>query len=164
MRVAHDTFLEIACATMVVVALGACRPDRSNAAANRDGATTSAGGEAAPSVAMRPFHGDPQQARLGRYLFVRDNCYGCHGGLAGGAMGPSLRDTVWKYGGSDQQIYASIHDGRPMGMPTWGSSLTPGQIRALVTYIRSLRTSAEPQFFFIGQMADSLGKQAQTLQ
>jgi cytochrome c oxidase cbb3-type subunit 3 len=84
-------------------------------------------------------------------MFIEYNCYGCHGGLAGGAMGPSLRDTVWKYGGTDSAISLSIRDGRPLGMPTWKPILADSQIRNLVTYIRSLRTSAEPKFFFIGQ-------------
>lgn len=63
-------------------------------------------------------------------------------------MGPSLRDTVWKYGGTDSAIYSSIHDGRPLGMPTWGNRLTPDQLRALVVYVKSLRTRVEPQFFW----------------
>ncbi|HEY9450992.1 MAG TPA: c-type cytochrome, partial [Gemmatimonadaceae bacterium] len=75
---------------------------------------------------------------------------------AGGAMGPSLRDTVWKYGGSDEQIVASIHGGRPMGMPGWGDMLSEGQINDIVAYIRSIRTTAEPKFFFISAMRDSL--------
>jgi cbb3-type cytochrome c oxidase subunit III len=103
---------------------------------------------AATTVALRPFNGDPAVAREGRVLFLKNNCYSCHGGLAGGAMGPSLRDTVWKYGGTDAAIYNSIHDGRPLGMPIWASTLTPDQMRALVVYIKSLRTSAEPKFFW----------------
>ena len=97
---------------------------------------------------VRPFTGDPHVARQGRLLFLRFNCYGCHGGLAGGGMGPSLRDTSWKYGGTDEAIYKTIHDGRPFGMPTWGSTLTPDQIKTLVVYIKSLRTPAEPKFFW----------------
>ena len=84
----------------------------------------------------------------GRELFIEYNCYGCHGGLAGGAMGPSLRDTTWKYGGSDSLIYHSIHDGRPMGMPPWAGRLNDRQIGAIIEYIHSLRTKSEPQFFF----------------
>ena len=92
--------------------------------------------------------GDEKLALEGRQLFLSHNCYGCHGGLAGGAMGPSLRDTTWKYGGSDSLIYRTIHDGRPMGMPAWGGAFSDAQIKALVSYIHSLRTKAEPQFFF----------------
>lgn len=110
---------------------------------------------AAAAVALRPFTGDPKVAREGRVLFIQYNCYSCHGGLAGGAMGPNLRDTTWKYGGTDSAIYASIHDGRPLGMPVWGNTLTADQIRALVVYIKSLRTTAEPKFFFWASGADT---------
>lgn len=99
-------------------------------------------------VGQRTFGGDQKLALQGRALFIEYNCYGCHGGLAGGAMGPSLRDTTWKYGGSDSMIYHSIHDGRPMGMPPWAGRLSDRQIGALIEYIHSLRTKAEPQFFF----------------
>lgn len=129
------------------LALYACR--RSSAGSSAD-TTGTASGEVS-SVPRRAFTGDPQQAQRGRLLFLQNNCYGCHGGLAGGAMGPSLRDTVWKYGGSDEQIYASIHDGRPLGMPTWGGMLSDPQIHDLIAYIHSLRTNAEPTFFFWAQ-------------
>ncbi len=99
-------------------------------------------------IDQRTFSGDEKLAVQGRQLFIENNCYGCHGGLAGGAMGPSLRDTTWKYGGSDSLIYHTIHDGRPMGMPPWAGRLNDRQIGALIEYIHSLRTKAEPQFFF----------------
>ena len=99
-------------------------------------------------IAQHTFSGDKKLAVQGRELFIENNCYSCHGGLAGGAMGPSLRDTTWKYGGTDSMIYHTIHDGRPMGMPAWGGTLDDTQIEALTTYIHSLRTRAEPQFFF----------------
>jgi cytochrome c oxidase cbb3-type subunit 3 len=99
-------------------------------------------------MGQRTFSGDQKLAVQGRQLFIEYNCYGCHGGLAGGAMGPSLRDTTWKYGGSDTAIYHSIHDGRPMGMPPWAGRLNDRQIGALIEYIRSIRTRVEPQFFF----------------
>ncbi|HEV7823005.1 MAG TPA: c-type cytochrome, partial [Burkholderiales bacterium] len=48
----------------------------------------------------------------GRRLFIQFNCYGCHGGRAGGGMGPSLRDADWIYGSSPANIYSSISEGR----------------------------------------------------
>jgi mono/diheme cytochrome c family protein len=109
------------------------------------------------TVALHPFNGDPKVASEGRALFLRYNCYSCHGGLAGGAMGPSLRDTVWKYGGTDSAIYNSIHDGRPLGMPTWSGLLSPQQIKTLVVYITSLRTAAEPKFFWASETTAAAG-------
>jgi len=81
----------------------------------------------------------------GRQLFVRFNCSGCHGGRAGGGMGPSLRDVDWLYGNEDAQIFSSIVEGRAHGMPSWHTRLTADQTWKLVTYIRSLRTRNEPQ-------------------
>jgi hypothetical protein len=110
-------------------------------------------------MGMRTFSGDKTLAIQGRELFIANNCYGCHGGLAGGAMGPSLRDTTWKYGGTDSLIYHSIHDGRPMGMPPWAGRLDDRQIGAIIQYIRSIRTRDEPKFFF-AQGGDTLAKPA----
>jgi mono/diheme cytochrome c family protein len=107
----------------------------------------------------RNFSGDKTLAVAGREIFISHNCYGCHGGLAGGAMGPSLRDTTWKYGGSDSAIYHSIHDGRPMGMPSWAGRLDDRQIGSLIQYIRSIRTKDEPQFFFAQGSGDSVARQ-----
>jgi cytochrome c oxidase cbb3-type subunit 3 len=59
-------------------------------------------------------------------------------------MGPSLRDVDWIYGGDDARIYGSIAQGRAHGMPAWQSRMTADQIWKLVTYIKSLRTSNEP--------------------
>jgi mono/diheme cytochrome c family protein len=145
MRITHRRTSGLA-AILVALAIGGCRAserEETGALSGRDTANRE-------SMALRPFHGNAEQARAGRTTFVEFNCYGCHGGLAGGAMGPSLRDTIWKYGGTDAEIYASIHDGRPMGMPTWGPTLSDTQIRNLVAYIRSLRTDAESKVFFIG--------------
>lgn len=91
-----------------------------------------------------PYAGDQGAAVEGRQLFVQYNCSGCHGGRAGGGMGPSLRDSVWIYGSSDPQVFASIFVGRPNGMPTWGAKLSKDQIWKLVTYIRTLATPQEP--------------------
>ncbi|HEU4565423.1 MAG TPA: c-type cytochrome [Gemmatimonadaceae bacterium] len=123
------------------------RADTTGAAAASD-TSQETGPAKIAGIASRDFKGDPNVAKAGRALFIRYNCYGCHGGLAGGAMGPSLRDTLWKFGGRDAEIHASIKDGRPMGMPKWAGMLTDQQIDTIVTYIHSLRSSAEPTFFF----------------
>lgn len=111
-------------------------------------------------MGQRNFGGDKTLAVAGREIFLSYNCYGCHGGLAGGAMGPSLRDTTWKYGGSDSAIYHSIHDGRPMGMPPWAGRLNDREIGAIIQYIRSIRTRDEPQFFFAKGSGDSVASAA----
>lgn len=91
-----------------------------------------------------PYGQDPVILADGRRLFVSYNCSGCHGGHAGGGMGPSLRDQDWIYGSSEAQVFNSIAEGRGKGMPAWGTKLPDDQIWRLVTYIKSLRTPNEP--------------------
>lgn len=77
-------------------------------------------------------------AEEGATLFTSMNCDGCHGGGAVGAVGPSLTDGRWRYGGADADIYRSIAEGRPKGMPSFGGALQPAMIWRLVAYIKSL--------------------------
>lgn len=96
------------------------------------------------TTAPNPYANDESILPQGRQLFNQYNCSGCHGTHAGGGMGPSLRDTLWLYGSTDESIFASIAEGRQHGMPSWGSKLPRDQIWMLVSYIKSLRTPYEP--------------------
>jgi cytochrome c oxidase cbb3-type subunit 3 len=97
------------------------------------------------TAAVNPLAGDPVAMQDGRRLFNWYNCSGCHGGHAGGGMGPSLRDKTWLYGDRDDQIFDSIAEGRSNGMPAWGSKIPSNQIWELVAYIKSMRTPGEPE-------------------
>jgi cytochrome c oxidase cbb3-type subunit 3 len=97
-----------------------------------------------PPRVENPLGGDVSAMAEGRRLFVRMNCSGCHGGHAGGGMGPSLRDVDWLYGHTDAQILSSIAEGRAYGMPAWGTKLPEDQLWKLVAYIKSMRTPDEP--------------------
>jgi cytochrome c oxidase cbb3-type subunit 3 len=92
-----------------------------------------------------PYADDDSALQSGRRLFVSFNCSGCHGGHAGGGMGPSLRDEDWIYGNQPADIFDSIAEGRAHGMPAWGTLLPPQYIWQLVSYIQSLRTAKEPE-------------------
>ena len=92
-----------------------------------------------------PFGQNPVALMEGRRLFDHYNCSGCHGGHAGGGMGPSLRDPVWIYGSSDAHIFDSIAQGRAHGMPSWGNEIPQEEIWKIVSYIKSMRTPAEPE-------------------
>jgi cytochrome c oxidase cbb3-type subunit 3 len=100
-------------------------------------------GDIAP--VKNPLGDDRNVLQEGRRLFVQYNCSGCHGGRAGGGMGPSLRDQIWLYGDTPGKIFNSIAEGRAHGMPAWGTRLPDRQIWALVAYIQSLRTPDEPE-------------------
>ena len=93
---------------------------------------------------VNPYANDPTALQRGRELFVVMNCSGCHGGHAGGGMGPSLRDVDWIYGNSAGNIFSSIAEGRAHGMPAWGTRLPEQTIWMLVAYVQSLRTPQEP--------------------
>jgi cytochrome c oxidase cbb3-type subunit 3 len=99
-----------------------------------------------PSTTIRsPYAGDPAALEQGRQLFVAMNCAGCHGGHAGGGMGPDLRpDHIFSYGSTPADLFDTISEGRSMGMPAWGAKLPPDVIWKLVAYIQSLGTQQEP--------------------
>ena len=91
-----------------------------------------------------PVEGDPAAVAQGKRLFTAMNCVYCHGAQASGLMGPSLNDQGWRYGGTPAEIYNSIHDGRPKGMPAWGGLLPADQIWKLTAYIETLGGAAPP--------------------
>ncbi len=93
---------------------------------------------------LDPYAQDKIALAEGRQLFVQYNCSGCHGGHAGGGMGPSLRDATWIYGNTDADIFNDIAEGRAHGMPSWAKRITEDQIWKLVAYVKSLRTPLEP--------------------
>ena len=103
------------------------------------------GGVSNMSYLSNPYAHDPVAMADGRRLFNWYNCSGCHGGHAGGGMGPSLRDPVWLYGNRDDQIFDTIAHGRSKGMPAWGSKIPQNQIWELVAYIKSMGTPEEPE-------------------
>ena len=73
----------------------------------------------------------------GQRLFGWYNCAGCHAN-GGGGMGPPLIDDEWIYGSAPGQVYATIVQGRPNGMPSFGSRIPTPQVWMLVAYVRSL--------------------------
>lgn len=73
----------------------------------------------------------------GQRLYGWFNCNGCHAN-GGGAIGPPLMDAEWIYGGEPAQIYDTIVEGRPNGMPAFGRRLNGEQVWQLVAYVRSL--------------------------
>ena len=89
------------------------------------------------SIENRYEH-NPNAIEQGRQLYLKMNCAGCHAYNGKGNMGPDLTDTYWRYGGLPIQIYNTIHDGRPQGMPSWKRALPPDEIWKLVAYIQSL--------------------------
>ncbi len=83
--------------------------------------------------------GSARSVAEGKRLFASMNCAGCHGYTGGGGMGPDLTDRYWRYGGRPSDIYRTIFEGRPQGMPGFGKAITSQDIWKLAAYVRSLQ-------------------------
>lgn len=81
---------------------------------------------------------DPAAANRGMTYFNQFNCVGCHAPNGGGGMGPALSNANFKYGGEPANVYLSILQGRPNGMPVFGGFLPDTVIWDLVAYIQSI--------------------------
>jgi cytochrome c oxidase cbb3-type subunit 3 len=92
----------------------------------------------ASAAASNPYEENAYAASQGKRLYKQYNCSGCHGSGGGGAMGPALMDDKWIYGSSPANIYATIVQGRPNGMPSFGGHIPEDQLWQLVAYVRSL--------------------------
>ena len=73
----------------------------------------------------------------GQRLFNWFNCSGCHAN-GGGGMGPPLIDDKWIYGSDPAQIYSTIIEGRPRGMPSFRGRIPDSEVWKLVAYVRNL--------------------------
>jgi cytochrome c oxidase cbb3-type subunit 3 len=83
------------------------------------------------------FEGNAWHIAQGQRLFAWMNCSGCHS-HGGGGMGPPLRDAEWRYGGSMEQIVATILNGRPGGMPAFRGRITEDQAWQIAAFVRTL--------------------------
>ena len=85
---------------------------------------------------------NPEALAMGQRLFL-NNCAQCHASDAGGSRGfPNLTDNDWLYGGSPQQIQATITNGRNGVMPPWGPALGEDKVKDVVHYVMSLSGGA----------------------
>ncbi|MBV9631087.1 MAG: cytochrome c [Xanthobacteraceae bacterium] len=98
-----------------------------------------------PTIKTPPLD-DPAAAQRGMQAFNALNCVGCHMANGGGGMGPALSNNFFIYGGEPENIYLSIAQGRPNGMPVWGSMLPDPVIWDLVAYITSISKAPTPQW------------------
>jgi cytochrome c oxidase cbb3-type subunit 3 len=115
-------------------------------------------GVAALSI-TNPYEGNLQAIQQGKQLFIKMNCAGCHAYNGTGGMGPDLTDTEWRYGGLPVQIYKTIRDGRPQGMPAWGVALPPDDIWKLVAYVQSFGGTVSPKDYEHAWQGDKPGDQ-----
>jgi len=81
---------------------------------------------------------DHDAAAVERAASITGLCAECHAADGYGYKpfgGPDLTDAVWLYGGTPQQIRASIADGRLGVCPPWAGTLDAATIKALAVYL-----------------------------
>ncbi|HEX3895510.1 MAG TPA: c-type cytochrome [Rudaea sp.] len=85
----------------------------------------------------REYENNAYHINQGERLYRWFNCNGCHA-AGGGDIGPALMDDQWRYGGNIDQIYATIMDGRPFGMPSFRGKIPDTQAWEIAAYVRAL--------------------------
>jgi cytochrome c oxidase cbb3-type subunit III len=139
------SLLVIACAAL---ALPACDREERHSRAKPIGETVPAGqspdtiwpgGEQQPALDPRAklYDNNAQAINQGQTLYMQMNCVGCHF-HGGGGMGPPLMDEQWIYGSAPENIFDSIVEGRPNGMPSFRGKIPDYKVWQLVSYVRSL--------------------------
>ena len=110
-----------------------------------------------PLLVTNPYEGDKKAVATGGQLFIVYNCLDCHGAEGSGAMGPSFQDGRWHFGGSPGEVFESIYQGRPDGMPAWGGRISNDQIWMLTAYVRSLASKDLSTENFTGKTIERTG-------
>jgi cytochrome c oxidase cbb3-type subunit 3 len=84
-----------------------------------------------------PYDNNAFAIAEGQRLFDWYNCSGCHS-HGGGGMGPPLMDDRWIYGSDPENIFSTIVEGRPNGMPSYRGKMPEYQVWQLVAFVRSM--------------------------
>ncbi len=100
-----------------------------------------AGAPAPPPGTPSPFRENAWGISEGKLLFSQYNCVGCHA-YGGGGIGPALMDDEWRYGFDPANIYATIVEGRPNGMPSFRGKVPDYQVWQIVAFVQSLSGQA----------------------
>jgi cytochrome c oxidase cbb3-type subunit III len=134
-------YVAVAC---VVLAAGCDRERRDFKLPNGEQLTASTrltelqpGSPSDPGMKESPLQNNAFALSEGKRLYSSYNCVGCHA-HGGGAIGPALMDHRWIYGSRPEQIFATIVQGRPNGMPSFGGRIPEQQLWQIVAYVQSL--------------------------
>ena len=84
-----------------------------------------------------PYGSNAYALSEGKRLFNQMNRSGCHS-QGGGGIGPALMDDDWIYGSDPSQIFSTIIEGSPNGMPSYKGKIGNQQAWQIVAYVRSL--------------------------
>jgi cytochrome c oxidase cbb3-type subunit III len=84
-----------------------------------------------------PYQENAWGVAEGKRLYENFNCVGCHA-HGGGGMGPPLMDDQWIYGSHPANIFETIIEGRPNGMPSFQNKIADAQVWQIVAYVQSM--------------------------
>ena len=96
-----------------------------------------AGGRQAAAPLPNAYEENAYALAEGKRLYAWYNCNGCHA-AGGGDKGPALMDDVWIYGSEPANVFATIVQGRPNGMPAFGGRIPEHEVWQIVAYVRSM--------------------------
>jgi cytochrome c oxidase cbb3-type subunit 3 len=131
---------------LVLSSLTACKREERRFDANPPSATAGSrvimsslqpGPAIIQTAVLNPYEDNAYAVSEGKQLFDQMNCSGCHS-HGGGGIGPPLTDDEWIYGNEPQNIFATIVEGRPNGMPAFRGKIPTYQVWELVAYVRAL--------------------------
>jgi len=91
----------------------------------------------AAKMTGNPYEHDEKAVAEGQGIYA-EKCAGCHGKDLKGTDGPSLLAHL-KFGEQDPEKYESIANGRPGGMPAFGTELGRERIWKVLAYVDSVR-------------------------
>jgi cytochrome c oxidase cbb3-type subunit III len=90
-----------------------------------------------PAPVKNEYEENAYAMNEGKRLYEWFNCVGCHA-HGGGGMGPPLMDDKWLYGSQPEQVFSTIVQGRPNGMPSFRGKIPDYQVWQLAAYVRSM--------------------------
>ncbi|HEV2763981.1 MAG TPA: c-type cytochrome [Pyrinomonadaceae bacterium] len=90
-----------------------------------------------PAQTVNEYEQNAFAVSEGKRLYEWYNCKGCHA-QGGGDIGPPLMDDKWIYGGDPAQIFSTIVEGRPNGMPSFRGKVPDFQVWQIAAYVRSM--------------------------
>ncbi len=138
--------LLLSSATALVLSLASCQDEKREfrempPAGSAIGAIRGSELQPGPAIVAEstksPYGNNAYALAEGKRLFNQMNCSGCHF-QGGGGIGPPLMDDEWIYGSDPSQIFTTIIEGRPNGMPSFKGKLSNQQVWQLVAYVRLL--------------------------
>ena len=80
---------------------------------------------------------DPEAVGSGKQIF-EVNCTACHKD-GSGDIGPNLTDNFWLYGNDIKDVFGTVKNGAPNGMPEHASKLNPVQLQQVASFVLSLK-------------------------